>query len=89
MIVYVVEFEYDGEHSTEGIFKTKEDARNYIYNESLERGLYKGEIWITEREIQSGMKRYDDNKTKEILKSYEMYEDEDDVKSLLGWIDEL
>ena len=53
MKVYVVNFCYEHDQNTEGVFLTRQDARNYIYNEALERGLYEDEIWIEETELRT------------------------------------
>ena len=91
MKVYLVEFEYDGEHTVEGIFKTRRDARNYIYNQALERGLYEGEIWISERVVGTESRMDDKNAIAWIKEILDLVE-EDAKQSLAeeyGWIDNL
>jgi len=88
--IYVVVFHWEDEFCVEGVFKTKQDAKNYIVNESVARGLYENDIWIEEFEIRTE-KRMSKEELINTLKDYSMYEDyesgDEAIKDLTGWVD--
>ena len=92
MKVYVVLFHYEEETQVEGVFKTKQDAKNYVVNHSVEYGWCEGEISIEEFELDIEIRKSKEDLIKDIkacdlLSGFES--DDEAIDYLTGWVEDL
>jgi len=68
---YLVLFEWEDTKEVEGLFTTLKDAKNYIFNASMERGLHvPEEIWIKEIKITRDVKKMPQDQISKVLEQW-------------------
>lgn len=88
MKVYAVLFTFREETSLEGIFPTRQDARNYVYNQCIERGLYENDMDIDEYCVTPEDRVTEEEAISSMMAIWDIEREDVNLKEL-EWIDNL